>query len=269
MSLSRILAAGFWHSEVVSCQPLNGISGYSYSVLLQNQQRFVLRLQHEDLLRLGSHRAFEADLLFSLQPLPFVPPVFYQAEDFMLQPWLEGEILPEWNEPHLAQLAACLQQLHHFSALHSAEISPLPPIDLIQRIFSLLQQLPPEQHGAWLVQLDQLPPFVESELQVIAHHDLHRQNIVLQPDGSFKLLDWEYAAWSEPALEMAFMFANNELDSAQQAYFLQAYLQNNPLVKNKTEFRRAVALYLPWVKLLNRLWLQAQQHIFAPQEINT
>ncbi|MGV6988793.1 phosphotransferase [Testudinibacter sp. P80/BLE/0925] len=259
MSLSSILNADFWTAKVVSCQPLAGASGDSYGVQLENRQRFLLRRQNETLQRLGAGREFEADLLFSLQLLPFVPSVFHQGNDFLVQHWVEGEPLAQWNEPHLAQLALNLQQLHHFSVLHSAEINTLPQLDLIRRIFSLLQQLPSEQHGGWLMQLDQLTPFVESEIQVIAHHDLHPHNIIVQPDGSFKLLDWEYAAWSEPALEMAFLLANNELSQDQQRYLLQYYLQGNTLLQKEWAFGQAIASYLPWVKLLNRLWWQVRQ----------
>lgn len=259
MSLSSILSADFWTAKVVSCQALAGASGDSYCVELENRQRFLLRRQNENLRRLGAGREFEADLLFSLQLLPFVPAVFQQGEDFLVQYWVEGTPLTDWSEPHLAQLAADLQQLHQFSVLHSAEINTLPQLDLIQRIFSLLQQLPSEQHGCWLMQLDQMQPFIESEIQVIAHHDLHPNNVIIQADGSFKLLDWEYAAWSEPALEMAFLFANNELSETQQRHVLQCYLQGNWLLQKERAFSQAIARYLPWVKLLNRLWWQVRQ----------
>ncbi|KGQ69792.1 hypothetical protein A1D23_11810 [Chelonobacter oris] len=261
MPLSQILQADFWPSDITSYRLLDGLSGCSYCVELAGQRRFLLRLQPHYLLNLGSNRQFEADLLFGLQLLPFVPSVFYQDEHFLVQHWTEGESPTVWSEPHLLRLADCLQQLHHFSVLHSTEISPLPQIDLIQRIFSLLQQLPSEQHGCWLMKLDQMKPFVESDIQVIGHHDLHLNNLIVQSDGELKLLDWEYAAWSEPALEIAFMLANNPLTEAQQRYFLHHYLKNNKLLEKERLFKQSVALYLPWVTLLNRLWLCVRQHL--------
>lgn len=259
MQLSDILQADFWPSKVTACQTLNGLSGGSYRLELENGQCFLLRLQHDDLLRLGAARQFEGDLLFSLQLLSFVPTVFHIGDDFLVLHWIEGLPPTKWNEPHLARLADCLQQLHHFSVLHSTELSALPQLDLIQRIFFLLQQLPAEQQGCWLMQLDKLKPFNDCDVQIVGHHDLHRENIIVQADGSLKLLDWEYAAISNPALELAFMFANNDFNEKQQRYFLRRYTHSNSLIGQDRTFTQSINLYLPWVKLLNRLWLQVRR----------
>lgn len=258
MKLSEILQADFWQANILSCQALEGVSGGSYRVELENQQCFLLRLQSQTFSNLGSYRQFEAELLFSLQTLPFVPSLFYQGEDFLVLHWIEGKVATAWDQPHLQQIAECLQQLHHFSLLHLTDISQLPQIDLIQHIFALLQQLPSEQQGCWLMRLDQMQPFIESECRVIAHHDLHVKNVIIQSDGNISFIDWEYAAWSDPALEIAFMFINNELSEVQQHDLLQYYLKNNPLPLEQQRFKQAIIAYLPWVRLLNRLWLQVR-----------
>ena len=109
------------------------------------------------------------------------------------------------------------------------------------------------------MQLDKLKPFNDCDVQIVGHHDLHRENIIVQADGSLKLLDWEYAAISNPALELAFMFANNDFNEKQQRYFLRRYMHSNRLLGKDRTFTQSIKLYLPWVKLLNRLWLQVRR----------
>ncbi|KAE9529340.1 phosphotransferase [Testudinibacter aquarius] len=263
MLLADILQAEFWQGEVVSCKPLGGLSGDSYCVTVQHKksrkQRFLLRLQTETSQRLGSMRQLEGDILFNLQALPFVPKVFYQGEDFLVLKWISGRVLGKWHNETLSALAQRLQSLHHYSVLHGSKLGVLPQLDLIQQIFFLLQQLPAEQQGNWLLMLDKLTPFQENEIQVVAHHDLHLQNLVNSQNSGLSIIDWEYAALSNPALELAFFFASNNLTEKQQRYFLAQYLKNNSLISEDRTFTQSIASYFPWVKLLNQLWLKVQQ----------
>ncbi|MGR3807639.1 phosphotransferase [Pasteurella testudinis] len=264
MALTDILQADFWSGKVVACKRVQGLSDGAYCVTVKQdepsgQQHFLLRLQTEAAQCLGAKRYLEGDILFNLQALPFVPKVFYQGQDFLVLEWIDGTAPRKWNNSLLVQLAKRLQNLHHYSVLHCNELAVVPHLDLIQHIFLLLQQLPTEQQGSWLLMLDKLVPFEETDIQVVGHHDLHLQNLVMSQKSGLNIIDWEYASLSNPALELAFFFANNTLSEKQQKYFLNQYIKNNHLITQERAFIRSIASYYPWVKMVNRLWQAVQQ----------
>ncbi|MBE2893786.1 phosphotransferase [Spirabiliibacterium falconis] len=240
-----------WQSAV---HAVENLAGNTVKVTLADGAAFVVRYFSDALDELGSHRRTEAELLTHLYGLDFVPQCYFQHDNGIVYHWVEGQPVAYWSEALLAKLAMQLNTLHQFSQTAYSTLQTLPHLDLMQHIFGLLQQLSPEHQGKWLLSLNDLPPYKESPIATLGHHDLHRNNVILTPENHLVWLDWEYASWSNPAFDLASVIVNNQLDNTQQQLLWRYYLRDNTVIKKTTQLKKLTTAYLPWVRLLNALW---------------
>ncbi|WP_150540179.1 choline/ethanolamine kinase family protein [Actinobacillus vicugnae] len=231
---------------VVFCQDLAGLTACSQQIQLASGERFVLRQQNERASRFAINYAQEAQILSYLASLSFTPKVYYQTENSCLLRWIDGDIPSTFDATLLNKLAQSLAQLHLFPINKS-----LPTLDIAKRCQFLWQQLTTTQQA----KLHFYPPFqdIQPFHQAICHHDLHLGNFVVKNNRLF-LIDWEYSAVSDPALEIAMLFSANSkaLNSQQQAEFLHYYLQATKF--NEVQFKQKMAEYHPAIHRLNQLW---------------
>jgi len=126
------------------------------------------------------------------------PPVleFDPVRPLLLMPFIEGSTLEvDWmlRPERRAAVRELLERLRTISSLS------LPTLDLAQRLGELQQRLAvasPVRAVRWAQQVNQV--IVEAEYAevvgaVLVHGDLNPPNIIVRPDGSLCLLDWEYA----------------------------------------------------------------------------
>ncbi|VEA64998.1 Thiamine kinase [Serratia plymuthica] len=87
------------------------------------------------------------------------------------------------------------------------------------------------------------------------HMDIHPGNLIAQGEG-VRLIDWEYAADGDIALEIAALFRGNAWSVANQLVFLQHYVHEGyhdlPLLSIQ------VQRWLPWVDYLMLLWFEVR-----------
>lgn len=239
---------------VRSVTPLAGLTGGSRLITLTNGEKWVWRQQTVQATAYGVNYYQEAQLLQALDFLPFTPKPYFFTAEFSLLSFQNGTVPTAFNDKLLCQLAHQLATLHTLDLQTITLSTPIAKLDLAQRCRFLWQRLPtPMQARPELA-----PPFeaISPFSQAICHHDLHLGNLVEQGDRLF-IIDWEYAAISDPALEIALFLNSNRLSSAQQALFFQHYFAKFPL--NHTAFLEKVTEYQPMVEKLNRLWFAIYQ----------
>ena len=100
------------------------------------------------------------------------------------------------------------------------------------------------RHPRWLRQLKRLarrgePPPLRLGL---LHMDIHPGNLLTQPAG-LRLIDWEYAADGDVALELAAIIDGNGLNAAQGDALLAAYARANRIAP--AALRRQAARWRP------------------------
>ncbi|MBJ7221108.1 MULTISPECIES: phosphotransferase [unclassified Brenneria] len=88
------------------------------------------------------------------------------------------------------------------------------------------------------------------------HLDIHAENLLLA-DGKMMLIDWEYAADGDIALELAFIFRANQLDPETQRRFLHTYRQQRPGFSIAC-LQQHTAQWLPWVDYLALMWYEVR-----------
>ncbi|EFM97226.1 LPS biosynthesis choline kinase [Actinobacillus pleuropneumoniae] len=230
---------------VVFCKNLAGLTACSQQIQLASGERFVLRQQNDRATAFGINYAQEAQILRYLTRLTFTPKVYYHNENSSLLTWIEGNTANCFSSSLLNKLALQLAELHLFPITES-----LPKLDLVKRCQFLWQKLPVTKQAT----LRFRPPFqtIQPFTLAICHHDLHLGNFIEKNDRLY-LIDWEYSAVSDPALEIAMLFsANPAINQQQQTEFLRIYLQETQF--NEGKFKRKMAEYHSAIYQLNQLW---------------
>lgn len=237
------------HSQaVISVKKLAGMTACSHLIQLSSGECYVWREQNFRAEQLGVNYANEAQMLSYLAHFEHCPKVLHQTSQGILLSWCEGQNPVQFSGTLLKQLADILAKLH------GKPLSPnLPTLNLVTRCEWLRQQLPREQQAHFLQKLPEIEPLA----QAICHHDLHLGNFILR-HNQLTLIDWEYAAVSDPALEIALFFHYNPLSENEVSNFLQRYLSQMPFAE--TAFQAKMHAYRPHIQQLDRLWAALSEH---------
>lgn len=216
---------------------------------LENGQRYIFHKQTQRATQLGVNYALESQILRTISPLQFSPKVIYSDNQRVILSYLEGETATQYHHNLLEKLALNLAKLHQFKDLQAVRSSSrFAKLDIVERCHFLFQNLSRKQQQAIdLSILKPIQPFAES----LCHHDLHLGNFI-ENKGQLFLIDWEYAAISDPALEVALFFDGNNLTQQQNAYFLNSYLSLMGFEQDK--FTAKIQEYKPTIQVLNQLW---------------
>lgn len=238
------------HTQAVrSIQKLAGLTACSYKVTFTSGERAVLREQTQRASNVGVNYQQEAQLLRAIAPLGFSPKPIYNDRLFSLLSWINGKKPTSFTPKLLQKLAEQLAKLHQFPLQAVCSTPHFAKLDLAERCQFLWDKLSPKKQQ----KLNFCPPFMAIKPLAVAvcHHDLHLGNFIEQNDTLY-LIDWEYTAISDPALELALFLHGNSLSPKEKALFLHHYFAKNPL--NQTACMAKMAEYQPLIAQLNQLW---------------
>jgi aminoglycoside phosphotransferase (APT) family kinase protein len=185
------------------------------------------------------------------------PPVleFDPQARFMLMPFVAGVALEaDWLER--ADRRVAMREL--FVRLRSIAAPELPGLDLVARVRELhtrLGQLRPEAAGRWQALLESCVSVWQrdggqrarsaDDAEVLVHGDLIPRNVIVRPDGSLCLIDWEYAHRGHGDEDLAGLAPGHEVAPAAAQQLLDWSLQPTRL-SDRRQLRR----------LLDGLWLE-------------
>ena len=230
-------------SERTTSLPLAGLTGHSQKIV-SPRGLFIARAAPQPPIPFVD-RQREFRLLRKLRASGVAPqPVAGHRQGNVLS-WCPGEALDEQRfSQQRPQIVTLLQQLHQ-QPLTGYRLSLLP---LLWRYW---QQVP-QRNYRWLRALRRLTQQGEPQPLRLAplHMDVHAGNII-QGETGLHLIDWEYAADGDVALELAALCAS---DPQNQADWLADYaaamrLPPDALVKQ-------VRRWQPWLRLLIASWYQ-------------
>ncbi|WP_241581556.1 thiamine kinase [Rosenbergiella nectarea] len=124
----------------------------------------------------------------------------------------------------------------------------LPLLSLLQNYWQLCRQ----RHPLWLRELKRLQRLGEPRpLRLVPlHMDLHPGNII-QSEHGLRVIDWEYSADGDIALELATLCLQ---DISQSEAWISAYAQAFTL--ETARLRSQVKRWQPWLLLLQASWFQ-------------
>lgn len=233
-------------SAAGSFYPLNGLTGLSGKVVCGQQQWLARRIPQQPIPFISRRR--EWHLLRGLTACGLAPRALAINHRWLLLEWLPGDPLPETEFlARQTELLALLTRLHH-QPLSGYRLRLLP---LLQHYWQQCR----ERHPRWLRRLRRLTRQGEpAPLRLgLLHMDIHAGNLLVQPAG-LRLIDWEYAADGDVALELAAIISGNGLNQAQSAELLTEYAAVNQL--DPDILQRQVRRWQPWLRLLMASWYQ-------------
>ncbi|QGM80177.1 choline/ethanolamine kinase family protein [Otariodibacter oris] len=228
---------------------LAGLTACSQMVTLSNGERYVLRRQNERATNYGIDYQQEAKLLQLIKPLNIAPEPIYFDEESSLLYWIDGDVPKAFSSELLEKIAVHLAKLHTFDYQAVGSSTFIAKLDLAERCQYLWNKLP-------LVKREKLPfsndfPSIIPFTQSICHHDVHLGNLIEHGEQLF-LIDWEYAAISDPALDIALFLQANALLAEEKSLFLKCYF--NATGFDETAYLAKVEEYMPEIEKLNLLW---------------
>lgn len=225
------------------------VTACSHIIELENQQRYIVHQQSERATSLGIDYQLELQILQKIAPLNLAPQVIYSTQEYILLSYIEGKNPHQYSDLLLTKLAEQLATLHQFDF---SVLSHLTTFNIVERCHFLYLQLSLAQQKKFdLSTIQSIKPFSLG----ICHHDLHLANFVEQ-NNQLYLIDWEYSAISDPALEIALFFYSNKLTKKQQKFFLNYFLSLTKFDSSK--FLNKIEEYQEVIKLLNQLWSEVQ-----------
>lgn len=228
---------------------LAGLTACSQQITLENGERYVLRRQSQRASEVGANYQNERHFLSQIAPLALAPKPLYADSHSLLLEWIDGQVPSEFSPSLLQKLGEQLARLHQFSPAATQATPDFARLCLAERCQFLWQQLSPTEQQS----LPFAPPFpaIKPLAEAICHHDIHLGNLVEQGEKLY-LIDWEYAAISDPALDLALFLHANSLSGAQQADFFATYFAKSSL--DPTACFAKIAEYTPEVVKLTQLW---------------
>ncbi|TYL43594.1 phosphotransferase [Dickeya sp. ws52] len=246
--LPAVATAGF------HLQPVSGLSHQSWRVH-SPAGLWLARGETPQGRQLGTSRQREFHVLRKLRGQSLAPHPVCWRDGWLLVPWLAGEPADAAQfSAALAQgqLAALMARLHHLPRYGY----PLPLKRLIARHWQNMdptRRAPRLQRACRrLIDKPLPPPLLIAPL----HLDVHPGNL-LRTDNGWRLIDWEYAADGDIALELALLFRSGELNDAQQQDFLHAYCRHWRGMC-PASLRRQVARWQYWADYLVLMWFEVR-----------
>jgi thiamine kinase len=201
-----------------------GLTNKSY--LLQSGERLlVLRINHPNSVDLDIDRHSELTIHRMAAAAKLSPAIIYSAPDsrYWIRDFINGEALSDIQitAAHLDQMARLLNQLHRLPLAFKAPITqapitqapitraPINRLDISRKVNRYLQQTTPNEEVHQLRQnlsalmYSHSTQTGEKTANCLCHMDPLPANWIEAPDGKLWLLDWEYSAWANPALDYA------------------------------------------------------------------
>lgn len=219
--LRRLLSNRLPAVNTASCRfsLVQGLSGESWRIDCGDVQ-LLARPQTPEKRVLGVNRRREGQVL-RRAGLGIGPKVWLQSTDWLIVEWLAGKSV---DDTAFACLTANGELAELTARLHNRRLSGYR-LDLQQQFIRYWQQIDRQRiTPGWLRwQRYFTNGTMPHPLQLAPlHMDIHAGNLLLQA-GQLRLIDWEYAADGDIALELAAMFRFNQFSPDTQQRFLEQY----------------------------------------------
>lgn len=222
---------------------LPGLSGNSIRVQRDRHMLLARRVPPQPIPFVDRQREYR--VLRQLRHAGLGPQPLGWQSPWLLQGWLPGEMLtPAQFTAQHAEVLALLLRLHQ-QPLTGYRLRLAP---LLQRYWQLCRQ----RHWRWHRRLSRLLQRGEPQPLRLAplHMDAHAGNVIATSHG-LRLIDWEYAADGDVALEIAAVCA---IDTAHQACWISGYAAQAKI--DEAVLARQVQRWQPWLQLLMASWYQ-------------
>ncbi|CAM3448010.1 MULTISPECIES: thiamine kinase [Yersinia] len=235
--------------------PVSGLTGESWRITGQNFQW--LAREHSVAKReLGVNRQREQRILQQMSARALSPRVMIANQHWLVVEWLDGVVVEPQQFLQLADRGTLAELV---ARLHQAPRTGYP-LNIHRQLLGYSERMDPSRRSADWLRLHkrfmaQKPPLPLNLVPL--HMDIHPGNII-ETNSGLRLIDWEYAADGDVALELAAMFRFNGWDNARQQAFLRQYGQQPGAYQDIAALTRQIARWSPWIDYLMLMWFEVR-----------
>ena len=177
--------------------------------MTDGQGQWVVRLNGDDA---GINRSNEMSAIMAAYHAGIAPGVAFNGQDYLVVEYLSGE------KPRIEDIAE-IGTL--FANIHSLDVS-IQPMDLLKHLETYHRQIAMDEDVDFCYEkITSLQPLKKCRA-VFCHQDLTLDNMIRTSTG-IAVIDWEYAAMSDPAYDLAVFSYTHELTQVQFSDLLENY----------------------------------------------
>ena len=201
---------------------------------------FIFRIGGEDYIyrhpgdgtELIINRRNERTSLENAKALGIDPTYIYMDVD---EGWKISKYVREFREPDYASVEDSKRVIGMLRRLHSSDVKVdygLRPWEDACAIEVLLKEKDPgcfEQYEGLKEKIGRLYQRTVGDgvEKCFCHGDTYKHNWMLKPDGGVILIDWEYAGWSDPGIDVGYYIIDAVYDIDTAKAFIREYLQDS------------------------------------------
>lgn len=248
--------------KIADCQisPVSGLTGESWRISHRSNTApnidWLAREQSVQKTQLGVNRRQERKLLRHVANCHVSPTVIAANPGWLVVNWLEGDVVTQEQFIELSdngQLSLLLARLHHLPASGYR-------LDLRTQLMRYGCLIDSRRRSPEWLRLHH--HFIRSPLPqpvklAPLHMDIHPGNLLDTPTG-LKLIDWEYAADGDIALDIAALFCGNGWSVQQQQTFLQHYCRCEQGYHDIERLSRQILRWMSWIDYLMLMWFEVR-----------
>lgn len=221
--------------DIKKCEILgHGEHNMNY-VLKTDKENFVLRIYANTQFD-NSKKEFEImkrlNGKFSPKALYLDTSKEFIAQDYMIQKFIAGKILKEFNKNNISKVASLLKEIHKIKNIKKDREWKKPIGDwtknnLLENSKFLGKEFNKEIENLYhevLNRLEKIRPFVEKYKRTsLTHDDPIPENFMEKDNGELVLIDWELATFDYYFLDFGAVIAESHIDKELEKIFLESY----------------------------------------------
>ena len=155
-------------------------------------------------------------------------------------------------------------------ALHSAPVRTdygMKPWEESESMIETINGIDPKVSSSLAELRDKVYKLYEKTLddgveKCFCHGDVYRPNWMMMPDGSVILIDWEYAGYSDPGIDVGYYIVDAEYDMDEAKRFIREYLGDDYTDKKLFHF----LVYSALIAYYWYVWTRLRRALGEPRE---
>ena len=229
-----------------------GLTNHSFLFQVQGES-YICRIPGEGTALLID-RAKEGETLETVKDLDFSEDIVYFDKEtgYKISRFFEGSRNSDarnWEE--MAHNMELLRRLHQSGLTVSHSLDIRERIEYQEKLCLEQTSIPFEDYETVKKHVYEVLQWVELQDRpvVLTHQDPNPDNFIILPDGSFRLVDWEYATMFDPLMDLASCCSYANYNEEETERLLRLYLQREPQPQEEQMLYAYLVLYGFWCAL--------------------
>ena len=233
----------------------HGDTNANFKLTLPHQDYFVQLVDNEKVHQLpGRHYYSQTQWVTEHQVLSkWLPKCLLDRADIRIANWIYATPTPhqQFNQPVLIkELCQLLTELHRSDL-------PFPVLNIhehLERYYEIAKAHQPQQADKCQSLYQEASTYTaQFSAACCCHNDISPGNLL--SGHQLFLVDWEYAAISDPVFELAGIIYNFELSEVQEATLIEEYQKQSEVLLDKEKLDAMKSLY----RIISELWYMGNE----------